>query len=170
MQTFDEIGMFNGSIERYDWKLVGKKEMYVPYNAYRAAFQSSPEELLGPQHVNPDRLRWELHRVWVVEAKLKPGKRHIYQQRRFYIDEDAWTVVAAESYDGNGALYKTGYSMLSPLYDKGGVNSEATVFYDLIGGNYSNNATPFAAGYLKLTEPLPKREFTAGALTGAGVR
>ncbi|MNP77157.1 hypothetical protein D3C76_1745190 [compost metagenome] len=79
-------------------------------------------------------------------------------------------MLAADSYDGSGALYKTGFSMLTALYDQGGVNSESTVFYDLIGGNYSSNATPYATGSFKRIEPLPMREFTAGALTAAGVR
>ncbi|MFK0088462.1 DUF1329 domain-containing protein [Pseudomonas sp. NPDC090755] len=170
VQTFDEVGMYNGSIERYDWKLVGKKEMYVPYNAYRAAFQSTPEQLLGERHLNPDQLRWELHRVWVVEAQLKEGKRHIYKQRRFYLDEDSWAVLATEAYDASNTLFKAGFAMQASLYDSGGFSTEGTVFYDLIGGNYSTNATPFASGKVKVIDPLPKREWTADALTGAGVR
>ena len=27
--------MFNGAMDRYDFKLIGKKEMVIPYNAYR---------------------------------------------------------------------------------------------------------------------------------------
>ena len=35
LRTADDLDMMNGSPERYDWKLVGKKEMYIPYNAYK---------------------------------------------------------------------------------------------------------------------------------------
>ncbi len=33
--TYDDAFMFNGAMDRYDFKLIGKKEMYVPYNAYK---------------------------------------------------------------------------------------------------------------------------------------
>ena len=78
--TFDDTFIFNGSMDRFDFKLVGKKEMYVPYNDYRAVYQSKQDDLVTPNHLNPDLVRWELHRVWVVEATLREGKRHVVQQ------------------------------------------------------------------------------------------
>jgi hypothetical protein len=95
--VFDDVYVFNGPMDRWDWKLIGKKEMYVPYNAYKAVYESKVKELFTPKHVNPSCVRWELHRVWVVEATLKPGKRHLYKKRRFYLDEDSWRAVAAEA-------------------------------------------------------------------------
>jgi hypothetical protein len=89
--TFDDTFIFNGSMERYDFKLVGKKEMIVPYNDYQAVYQSKQDDLLKPNFLNPDLVRWELHRVWVVEATLKEGKRHVYSKRTFYLDEDSWS-------------------------------------------------------------------------------
>jgi hypothetical protein len=85
--TYDDQRMFCGSMERFNMKLIGKKHMYVPYNSYNVTF-TPPDKLFGPKHINPDVVRWELHRVWVVEGALKPGKRHIYRKRRFYLDED----------------------------------------------------------------------------------
>ena len=87
--TFDDTFIFNGSMDRFDFKLIGKKEMFVPYNAYAAVYQSKQDELLKPNHLNPDLVRWELHRVWVVEATLREGKRHVYSKRVFYLDEDS---------------------------------------------------------------------------------
>ncbi|NOY72971.1 MAG: DUF1329 domain-containing protein, partial [Gammaproteobacteria bacterium] len=88
MRTTDQYDMFTGSPERYDWELVGKKEVYVPYNSYDLHSKSLKyKDILTPLHINPEYLRYELHRVWVVEAKLKPGMRHIYKRRTFYIDE-----------------------------------------------------------------------------------
>ncbi len=92
MRTTDQLDMFNGAPDRYDWKLVGKREVYVPYNSYRLQDPKlKNKDIITPLHINPDYLRYELHRVWVVEATLRPGERHIYKKRVFYIDEDSWS-------------------------------------------------------------------------------
>ncbi len=106
--TFDDTFIFNGSMDRFDFKLVGKKEMYVPYNAYAAVYKAKQDELLKPNHLNPDLVRWELHRVWVVEATLREGKRHVYSKRVFYLDEDSWAALASDEYDARGQLYRSG--------------------------------------------------------------
>ncbi len=94
--TFDDTFIFNGSMDRFDFKLVGKKEMIVPYNAYAAVYGAKQDDLLKPKHLNPDLVRWELHRVWVVEATLREGKRHVYSKRTFYLDEDSWAALASD--------------------------------------------------------------------------
>jgi hypothetical protein len=114
----DEAQVFNGSLEKYDWVLMGKKEIYIPYNDYRAGFWAPPEQLFGPHYLNPDVVRWELHRVWVVEARLKKGERHIYPLRRFYVDEDSWRAHAAEMYDAHGTLVNNNFAVVTQLYDK----------------------------------------------------
>ena len=77
-------------MDRFDFKLVGKKEMLVPVQRLQlAVYQAKQDDLLKPNHLNPDLVRWELHRVWVVEATLKEGKRHVYSKRTFYLDEDS---------------------------------------------------------------------------------
>ena len=75
-----------------------------PYNAYAAVYQAKQDDLLKPNHLNPDLVRWELHRVWVVEATLKEGKRHVYSKRTFYLDEDSWAALASDEYDARGQL------------------------------------------------------------------
>ena len=35
LRTTDNFDMFSGAPDRYDWKLVGKREMYIPYNSYK---------------------------------------------------------------------------------------------------------------------------------------
>ena len=35
LRTSDNFDMFSGAPDRYDWKLVGKQEMYIPYNSYK---------------------------------------------------------------------------------------------------------------------------------------
>jgi hypothetical protein len=107
---FDEIFMVLGPHDRHDLKLVGKKELYVPYNANRA--QAAPvEQLMKPGFLNPDLVRWELHRVWVVEATLKPGKRHVVAKRVFYVDDDSWQVMLADGWDAQGQLWRHQFSL-----------------------------------------------------------
>ena len=130
--TFDDTFIFNGSMDRFDFKLVGKKEMYVPYNAYAAVYRAKQDELLKPNHLNPDLVRWELHRVWVVEATLRDGKRHVYGKRTFYLDEDSWAALASDEYDARGQLYRAGFAYMAPSYDLPAPYTDMFGHYDLI--------------------------------------
>ena len=168
--TFDDIFVFNGSMDRYDFKLVGKKEMFVPYNAYAAVYGAKQDDLLKPNHLNPDLVRWELHRVWVVEATLREGKRHVYGKRTFYLDEDSWAAVAADQYDARGQLYRVAYAYMAPSYDLPAPYTDMFSHYDLIARNYSLTGFIAESGGLKHTKALPDREWTADALAGSGVR
>ena len=130
---FDEVQGFFGALYRFQWKLVGKKEMIVPYNTYKFTFEPDiAKNLAGKQFANPDFFRWELHRVWVVEATLKPGARHSYAKRTFYVDEDSWMVLATDSYDVRGQLYRAAFDAFTPLYDVKGMYTDGTVYYDFV--------------------------------------
>jgi hypothetical protein len=98
--NYDESLMFYGSPDRFDWKLIGKKEMYVPYNCNKVVFMTREDCL--PHFVNPEIIRWELHRVWEVEATLHPGARDVVPHRRIYFDEDTWIGVLGDEYDAQG--------------------------------------------------------------------
>jgi len=63
-------------------------------------------------------VRWELHRVWVVEADLKPGARHIYSERFYYLDEDSWNFALYDSFDQAGKLYRSSIWMLYVAGDR----------------------------------------------------
>jgi hypothetical protein len=108
-RTADDFDVFNGAPDRYDWKLVGKRELYIPYNSY---VQHSPglkyRDMHLKGHLNPDYTRYELHRVWEIEANLKEGARHIYAKRVFFIDEDSWQIAVKDQYDGQGQLWRVG--------------------------------------------------------------
>ncbi len=168
--TFDDTFIFNGSMERFDFKLVGKKEMLVPYNTYAAVYQAKQDDLLKPNHLNPDLVRWELHRVWVVEAKLKDGKRHVYGKRTFYLDEDSWVALASDEYDARGQLYRTGFAYMAPSYDVPAPYTDMFGHYDLVSRVYSLTGFIAETGGLRHTKPLPEREWSADALAGAGIR
>lgn len=103
---FDEVQGFFGAMDRYDWKIVGKKEMYVPYNT-NGLIGAKLDEAIAKHHLNPDHVRWELHRVWEVEATVASGKRHAVPKRRFYFDEDSWLLVLMDGYDAEGKLWRT---------------------------------------------------------------
>ncbi|TWJ17487.1 DUF1329 domain-containing protein [Geobacter argillaceus] len=168
--TYDDNFIFNGSLERFDWKLVGKKEMYVPYNAYKMVYEVKADKMCLPKFLNPDYVRWELHRVWVVEATLKPGKRHIYRKRVYYLDEDSWAALAVDKYDARGQLFRTGYSSMTQSYDVPAPLSDPCVFYDLIAGGYCFAISLADDGYLRYIKPLPARDWSPDSLAGNGVR
>lgn len=107
---FDEAFMVLGPHDRHEMKLVGKKELYIPYNNNRA-HAAGIDDLMKPRFLNPDLVRWELHRVWMVEATLKQGKRHVVQKRLFYVDEDSWQVVLVDGWDGQGQLWRQQYAL-----------------------------------------------------------
>ena len=137
MRTSDQFDMFNGAPDRYEWNLVGKKEMYVPYNSYRLHSDGvKVADILKPLHINQDLARYELHRVWVVDATLKSGTNHVYSRRTFYVDEDSWQVLAVDQYDGRGQLWRVSEAHCINYYDAQLFWSTLEVHTDLLAGRY----------------------------------
>jgi hypothetical protein len=167
--TYDDSFIYNGSPERFNWKLIGKKEMYIPYNNYDFVFQEKIEDLLGEHFLNPESIRWEKHRVWVVEADLKEGSRHLYSKRRYYIDEDTWNALASEAYDGKGNLWRVQYAYGANLYDHKAYYSMPYGAYDIIQGTYNLNGKPIPGRYSNSVEEDAKY-FTPKGMARSGVR
>jgi hypothetical protein len=172
LRTSDQFDMFNGSPERYNWKLVGKKEMYVPYNSYMLdSGKLTYKQILQPLHLNPKYLRYELHRVWVVDATLKKGTRHIYKRRTFYIDEDSWQIVAVDQYDNRDQLWRVSEGHGINYYEVPTYWTTVEVHYDLQEGRYLafglNNEAPYTYDF---DVDLSAQDFTIGALRRAGHR
>ena len=137
LKTVDEVRGFNGSMERFDWELLGRQEIFVPYHNYRFDDPNlSYDELLTKFHANPDYMRYELKRVWVAQGTLKAGERHIYGKRRVYVDEDTGFAVITENYDGRGELWKV--VLTNNIYDYGGQGyaRRAQMYHDLRAGAY----------------------------------
>ncbi|MGH8506220.1 MAG: DUF1329 domain-containing protein [Stenotrophobium sp.] len=136
-QYDDQIDEFNGSLDRYNWKLVGKREMLIPYNSW---IINSPtfkyKDIIRPGHINQDLSRYELHRVWVVEANLKPGQRHSFSKRVFYLDEDSWAIAAVDCYDGRGKLWKVQEAQLLTIPFIPTVSGIPEMIYDLQSHRY----------------------------------
>lgn len=136
-RTSDQFDMYNGAPDRYEWTLIGKKEMLVPYNSYKMhSDKLKNSDILKPLHPNPDLARYELHRVWVVDAKLKPGTSHLYSRRTFYIDEDSWQLLAADQYDGRGQMWRVSEAHCINYYDAQTFWSTLEVHIDLQNGRY----------------------------------
>jgi hypothetical protein len=137
LRTNDQFDMYNGSPQRYDWKLLGKQAMYVPYNSYRLqSAQIKDSDLLRAYHINQDYARYELHRVWVVDATLKPGVSHLYSRRTFYVDEDSWQILAVDCYDARGRLYRVQEGHVINYYDVPTVWTDLELVMDLSNGAY----------------------------------
>jgi hypothetical protein len=171
MRTSDQLDMFNGAVDKYNWNLVGKKEIYVPYNSYKLQDPSVKfKDILKPLHINQDYARYELHRVWVVDATLKPGERHIYKRRTFYLDEDSWQILAMDQYDNRDQLWRSSEAHAMNFYNVPSLWTALEVHTDLQAGRY------LAVGLFS-EYPAPRfgikrtlEDYTPAALRRAGVR
>lgn len=173
LRTADDTDMYNGAPDKYQWKLIGKKEVYIPYNNYKVDdAKLSYKQLLMPGHPNPDFLRYELHRVWVVEGTLEEGQRHIYSKRRFYVDEDTWNIAIADQYDGRGDLWRVSMAYLKNYYEVPTVWTALDVFHDLQARRYHvQQLDNEESSILDFTQPSPGDEyFTPAALRRRGTR
>ncbi|KNH45934.1 DUF1329 domain-containing protein [Pseudomonas lini] len=152
---FDEAFMLFGPTDRYDLKLAGKKELIVPYNNNRAGLAKS-DDLVKPNFLNPDLVRWEKHRVWVVEATLKSGKRHVVPHRTYYVDEDSWQILMVDGYDAQGKLGRQMYSLTLLAPDLPALTAQVMWgSYNLDTGAYFLNASSndLAVQYQTIAKP-----------------
>lgn len=167
-ENLDEYYIFFGGPDRYDFKLLGKREMYIPYNNNRFYLQSA-QHVMQPTHANPDDLRYELHRVWVVEGTLAPGKHHIVPRRRFYIDEDTWLAVYSDSWDEDGKLWKFAQGTMYLMPDVPAVILGSQFVYDFDLGGYVYGFAFNGRAY-KVTAPHPASVFSPDILAAQAVR
>lgn len=169
-QALDEYYVFFGGPDRYDFTLLGKREMFVPYNN-NALHARAPREVLGPQHLDPDAVRYELHRVWVVEGKLRDGENHVVARRRLYFDEDTWLAVYSDSWDEDGKLWKFGHGTMYLIPDLPAVIIGSQAVYDLLLGGYVFGFG-FSEGsaHYKVTAPHPAAELDPQALIARAPR
>ena len=171
LRTNDQLDMYNGSPERYNWKLLGKKEIYVPYNNYKiTSSELKYKDILKPLHINQEYPRYELHRVWVVEATLKEQARHIYKRRVFYVDEDSWQILVVDQYDNRDKLWRVSEGMAINYYDVPNIWTAMEVHTDLQAGRY------LALGLFNESEPyqfnidITDTDFSPAALRREGKR
>lgn len=172
LRTSDNFDLYNGAPDRYEWKIVGKKEMYIPYNAYKLMDTAlTYDNIIKPGHMNPEYTRYELHRVWVVEATLKEGKKHIYAKRVFHIDEDTWQVASVDHFDGRGELWRVSEAHEVQFPQANAPWYAAEAIYDLIARRYlvlglSNEEKKAVEFGFK----SDRKDFTPAALRREGIR
>jgi len=169
-RTTDNLDLFNGAPDRYDWTLVGKRELYIPYNSFRLADRGLKYgEILNKGHLNPDHTRYELHRVWQVEATLKAGERHVYSKRVLFIDEDSWQIAIADHYDGRGELWRVAEAHAFPYRDAQVPWFTAETLYDLQSGRYLVGSLTNEEGQgFDFTKRFDYKDFTPQAIRRLG--
>ncbi|MBT42421.1 MAG: outer membrane lipoprotein-sorting protein [Idiomarina sp.] len=172
LRTSDNLDMYNGAPDKYNWELKGKEEVYIPYNNFQIM---DPEldykDIIQAGHMNQDLIRYEKHRVWVVEGTLKDGERHIYSKRTLYLDEDTWTASLVDHYDGRGELWRVGEALNTQFYNVNVPWMAAETLYDLDSGRYISLGLGNEERDYMDWDIEPKREdFSTNALRRAGIR
>lgn len=171
LRTNDDFLMYNGATDRYEWKLVGKREIYIPYNSYRLTGNSVKYgDVLKIGHVNPDLARYELHRVWVVDATLRQGTSHIYKRRTFYIDEDTWMVTVVDKYDTRDELWRVAEQHSINFYNVPMTYQTLEVHHDLQSGRYIAMGLRNEEPKIYETITRSNADFTPAGLRGIGTR
>ena len=171
LRTSDQVDMYNGAPDKYNWQLLGKQEIYIPYNSYQLANPKTEyDEIVQAGHINQDLTRYELHRVWKVEARLKEGERHIYGKRTFYVDEDSWQIAIADHYDNRGELWRASEGHALQFVNANTPWYVSTTTYDLFSGRYlvelnNEEKNPFNFG-----KQMKRKSFTASAIRRKGRR
>ncbi|MGE6993574.1 DUF1329 domain-containing protein [Pseudomonas sp. NPDC047961] len=165
LATADVVDSFNGAPDRYEWQLVAKREMLVPYNSYAVHQKGIPyDKIVGPRTLNPELLRYELHRVWVVDATLRKGFSHPYDKRRFYVDEDSWSILAVDLFDEKGELIGLQESHPISYYDVPMFNSTVETLYHLKDDNYFVDGLDNNESMYDFSARLGPRDFSPAAL------
>lgn len=171
LRTTDDFDMFNGSPDRYNWELKGKREMYIAYNDYKLHSNSLKySDILMPGHINPEHVRYEKHRVWVVEATLKEGTRHVYGKRVFFIDEDSWQIHVADLYDNRGDLYRVAVAHGLNYYEVPTHWSTLEVYHDLNSRRYIAIGLDNEDKMYDFSVTLSDNDFTPASLRREGTR
>ncbi|KEF32988.1 hypothetical protein D777_00550 [Marinobacter nitratireducens] len=171
LRSVDQKDMYNGAPNQYDWTLKGKREMYVPYNAYKLHDEDVvPDDVIRPRHINQALTRYELHRVWVVEAKVRTGISHIYHRRVFYVDEDSWQILMSEEYDDNGNLWRVSEAHNISYYSQPVFWTTMEMTYDLKAQRYYIDGLSDGFPAYDFNPGFRSKEFSASAARRAARR
>lgn len=167
--VFSEQYLFSGLMDRFNYKLLGRKEMFIPYNNNKVTYHCSPDEAMKPHFVNPECLRWELHRVWVVKATLKPDKHSIYSKRMYYFDEDTYLGGLYAAWNQRGGLQRFG-SLATLTLTRGGYGG--TIPTLLTFYNYKTDSYFYlniGLGFEMRDKLWPSSVFSPRTMRGMGV-
>ena len=165
----DTFDMYNGATDRYTFELQGKREVYMGYNNYEINDDKYKyKDLLTPNHMRQDLMRYEKHRAWVVDARLKEGSRHVYGRRTFYLDEDSWNITLVDIYDTRGIMWRVQDGPLSNAYDVPLCSSAVEIAHDLQSGKYLTFGMKNEEKMFEFNASLDASEFTPQAVRRMG--
>jgi hypothetical protein len=171
VMDFDEQFVFHGRLDHFDWKLLGKREMLIPYNDNKLNVPEHDTDVLDKNFLKPEHVRWELHRVWVVEATLRPGQRHSMPRSRYYLDEDTWIPVLADRWDARGNLWRTLAQYPLVLPDVPATAASTFDMHDLTSGTwFVNGLMNNKAAPLVFLPKFSESNFQADTLAAQAVR
>jgi hypothetical protein len=166
---FDEGFVFFGPMDRYDWKIVGKREMYIPYNM-NGFFLKSEKEVTGKHFANPEHIRWELHRVWEIEGTVRAGERDVRARRKIYVDEDSWVGVIGNTFDAQGTLWHHTMAFSILMFEFPAVYMQNMQTLDLLKGSYTLTIHNDQKKHQQIVDPYPDGIYTPEGMVNAGVR
>ncbi|MDX2145130.1 MAG: DUF1329 domain-containing protein [Rhodospirillaceae bacterium] len=169
-RTNDQLDMFNGAPDRYEWTLKGRVEMIVPYNTYKLDGAVPVADVVKAGHLNPDVVRYEKHRVWVTEANLRQGTSHVYAKRVFYFDEDSWQALVVDSYDGRGEIWRVSEAYPIQYYEMPLMWDTIHAHYDLQNGRYLAFGVKDKDDYVRFNTPMTDGDYSPESLRREGVR
>jgi len=179
LRTADQRGVFfmTGTEEWYDYLPLRRAEYFLPYNNYRLA---SPKvgfpDIVRAGHINSELKRYELRRVWVLEAQINPAYRHQGARRTVYLDEDSWTPLGGEMYDAQGTLWRVSEVYPINYYDVPMVQWWGDNTMDLVSGRHTgidawyNNGARSGGKPPAVNVPFDPLYFTPQGLRRYGVR
>ena len=171
LRTNDMTDMFNGAMDRFEWTIVGKREMFIPYNSYKAhSGDLTPDDLVRPGHLNPEHMRYQLHRVWVIDATLRDGTRHINSRRTFYLDEDSYQIALIDHYDSRGELWRASEAHSINYYEVPTYWTTIETHMDLQSGRFVATGLDNDFPVNTFNQPLSPSNYTPQALRTRGRR
>lgn len=129
-------------VEWYDWKMEPKKEVFIAYNNYKlmnAMLNKEFTNVFHKFHINPELVRFELHRTWPILGTILPAYRHISPTRKVYADEDSWYGMSSAMYNSNGEMFRYVETFLSSYYELPVPWPTGDASYNFDSRRYSSN-------------------------------
>ncbi|MEE4296059.1 MAG: DUF1329 domain-containing protein [Wenzhouxiangella sp.] len=171
LRTNDMTDMFNGAMDRFTWEIVDQREMFIPYNSYKAhSDELTPDDLVTPGHLNPEHMRYELHRVWIVDAKLREGTRHINARRTMYLEADSYQIALIDHYDQRGNMWRVSEAHSINYYEVPTIWVTIESTMDLQSGRYIANGIDNQDPVMSFDQDLSAGDYTPQALRVRGRR
>jgi hypothetical protein len=94
----NQVAGFCSRPDQYVWIYAGRQDVLVPFDCGPIHSGTGPERA-APAFPAGDRLRAEMHHLWIVEGTLRRGESNVLTRRRFYLEDGSWRILLGEGYD-----------------------------------------------------------------------